>query len=153
MAETAPEAPVTGIGKLQWGAAVAGGEGFADAGLFALEAPATGMGKMQLGASSAGVGVDVEEAPEAHATGGSSLAHWEGLKRQASPAACEALRRFRARSAAEAVSQARAEAAALAWDEARLQNRKLSGVGPLRLASLAINPKSRRRQLQEGRFP
>ena len=153
VAETAPEAPVTGIGKLQWGVAGAGGEGFADAGLVALEAPATGMGKMQLGASSAGAGVVGEEAPEAPATGGSSLARWKGRKRQASPEACETLRRFRARRAAEAVSQARAEAAALAWDETRLQNRKLSGVGPLRRASLALDPKSRRRHLQEGRFP
>ena len=155
VAEAAPEAPVTGIGKLQWGAVGAGAGGFADAAFVAPEAPATGIGKMQLGAVSAGVGVVDEAAPEAPATGISSVARWKGRKRQASPAAREALARaaVRAQGEAEADSQARAEAAAHAWDETRLQNRRLSGVGPLRRARLALDPKLRRRHLQEGRFP
>jgi hypothetical protein len=60
---------------------------------------------------------------------------------------------FRAQREEETASQAKAEAAAQAWDETRMQNRRLKGLEPLRHAISALNPKARRRHLQEGRFP
>ena len=151
--EAAPEALVAGSGKLQLGAGGAGAGGFADATCCAQEAPATGRGERRLSAVGAGFGGGAEAALETLATGISTEARRGCRKRPPSPADCEALFRavVRAQGEEEAARQAKAEAAAHAWDETRMQNRRLRGLEPRRLASSALNPKLRRRHLQEGR--